>query len=231
MNNQKKSVAIIPARKGSKGLPKKNVRLMDGKPLICYAIEAATQAASFGQIIVSTNCEEVIDICQTYDEVTIIERPDELCTDNSGSLGLIKHAIEDQDLEPDSSITLLQPTSPLRTASQIKSAVKLFNGSTIVSVKKVDNHILKGYLAYTSNVVAIEHGRFFETPRQELPALYTHNGAIYVFSTAFLKNCSALFDGNERLFLMDDISSVDIDTEYDFQFAENVIQGRRNGVD
>ena len=156
MNGKMEIIALIPARGGSKGIPKKNIKNLRGKPLISYSIGSAKKTKYINKVVVSTEDKEIAEISREYD-AEIIERPEELAEDESSTIDTILHALEvlrAENYNPDI-IILLQPTSPLRNAEDIDSAIELFLNSdceSVVSVCEVEHpphwcfEIEEGYL-------------------------------------------------------------------------------------
>lgn len=147
MYNNKKFLAIIPARGGSKGLPGKNIKNLNGKPLIAYSIEAAIEANIFDKIIVSTDSEEIAKIALKYGAEVPFLRPRELATDNANSMDALFHAIEflKEQGEIYDYIMKLQPTSPLRTKKEILESVELLfekSAESIISVSECQHYPL-----------------------------------------------------------------------------------------
>jgi N-acylneuraminate cytidylyltransferase len=215
-------LAIITARGGSKGIPKKNIKLLNGKPLIYYTIEVARSIFSNNDICVSTDSDEIIEIVERCGLKTPFKRPPELATDTATSNDVLLHALnfyENLGFNYDV-IVLLQPTSPLRTVAQVKEAVSLYNDDIdmVVSVKEshapfvLCNENDAGYLEFVFNKSVIR--------RQDMSKYYEYNGAIYVINVQSLKNKGmANFDKKVK-YIMSPESSVDIDSMLDWRWAE-----------
>ncbi len=215
---------IIPARGGSKGIPGKNIKNLNGKPLIYYSIEVARQLTTDDNICLTTDSMEIIDVAKKCGLKVPFIRPTRLATDFAGSNEVILHAMEyyEKQKKKIQTIVLLQPTSPFREPQQIKEAMELMSGDIemVVSVK------LSSANPYYSIVEEDELG-FLKlskegsyTRRQDCPPVYEYNGSIYVINTNALK-CSSI-DKFTRVkkYLMDDIHSVDLDTQLNWDFAE-----------
>lgn len=226
----KEILAIIPARGGSKGVPRKNVRELNGKPLIGYTIEAAKKSNKVSRVVVTTEDIEIATVSKEYKAEVPYLRPDELSQDNSPTMECILHMLnyleKTEGYVPDY-VLLLQCTSPLRNYSHINEAIdKLLNSDydSIVSVCEAEVN------PYWANIFEgdklkyfIEEGRKI-TRRQELPNVYRMNGAIYLIKTEVLKK-QKTFEPEEVMgYIMDSYSSVDIDTEMDFKIAEAIIK-------
>ncbi|WP_346939223.1 acylneuraminate cytidylyltransferase family protein [uncultured Clostridium sp.] len=226
----KEILAIIPARGGSKGVPRKNVRELNGRPLIGYTIEAAKKSNRVSRVVVTTEDIEIATVSREYKAEVPYLRPDELSQDNSPTMECVLHMLnylEKTEGYVSDYVLLLQCTSPLRNHSHINEAIdKLLNSDydSIVSVCEAEVN------PYWANIFEgdklkyfIEEGRKI-TRRQELPNVYRMNGAIYLIKTEVLKK-QKTFEPEEVMgYIMDSYSSVDIDTEMDFKIAEAIIK-------
>jgi CMP-N,N'-diacetyllegionaminic acid synthase len=180
-------LAIIPAREGSKGVPKKNRRLVNKKPLIQFTIDAASQSASITRTIVTTDDPEIVRIAEAS-RVEVVHRPADLARDDSEVIDAVRHVVQtvypDGDPQLDA-IILLQPTSPLRKAADIDNALKLFfikNRNPVCSVVRCeDNHPARMYTVDENGNLRSLMPNLAGKRRQELPPVYHRNGAIYVF--------------------------------------------------
>lgn len=222
-------LVIIPARGGSKGIPHKNIKPLNGKPLIHYTIEEARQIVNDEDICVSTDDPEIIKCVENYGLKVPFIRPEELATDTAGTYEVLLHALEffEKQNRHYDAVLLLQNTSPFRKAEQIKEALKLYNNDIdmVVSVKECsanpyycvfeeDNN---GYLQ-----VCKGDGNIFR--RQDAPKVYEYNGAIYVINAEKLKTTHMHKLQKRVKYVMDDLSSFDLDTMWDWQLAENIIE-------
>lgn len=229
MYNGKTIIGLIPARGGSKGLPRKNLRPLHGKPLIAWTIDAALSSRSIDRVVVSTEDEEISEVSKTYGADVPFMRPSELATDEASSIGVVFHAIE--TLKASDShydyVILLQPTSPLRTVEDIDRAIEFsfsINAGAVVSVCETGHH------PYWANTLPADRNmKDFLRPeianknRQELPVFYRLNGAIYIASSAYLKLNSGFMNSDTYAYIMPLERSVDIDTELDLKFAEYLL--------
>lgn len=222
---------IIPARGGSKGIPRKNIKPLNGKPLIYYAIDTARAITSDESICVSTDDDDIIAVVEKYGLAVPFKRPAELATDTAGTYEVLLHALdfyEKQGRHYDV-VVLLQTTSPFRNAKQVDEALSLYkNGKGIemaVSVKEctanpyynVFEEDADGYLK-----VCKGEGNIFR--RQDAPKVYEYNGAIYVMDAKVLKT-THLHKMHRRIkYVMDDFTSFDLDTMWDWQIAEMMIK-------
>ena len=225
MYKEKSIFGLIPARSGSKGLPGKNVKPLLGKPLIAWTIKQAMASKYLDGVIVSTNDKEIAGISKRYGAEVPFMRPKELATDEAKSSDVILHAINwtEENDKPYDLVMLLQPTSPLRIKEDIDKAIELLfekRADAIVSVCEMEHH------PYWSNVLP-EDGcmKDFIKPeaarrRQELPAFYRLNGAIYLSYCNYLKQEKSFFGDKTFAYIMPRERSIDIDEELDFIVAE-----------
>lgn len=227
-----KILVIIPARGGSKGIPHKNIKLLNGKPLIYYTIDCARAICDDADICVSTDDDEIIHVVEDYGLKVTFKRPAELATDTAGTYEVLLHALnyyERQGKHYDV-VMLLQNTSPFRTAEHVKEALKLYSPEVdmVVSVKECpanpyycvfeeDNN---GYLH-----VCKGDGNIFR--RQDAPKVYEYNGAIYIMSVETLKTTHMHKMQKRVKYVMDDASSFDLDTMWDWQMAEMMVKKQK----
>ncbi|WP_353093815.1 acylneuraminate cytidylyltransferase family protein [Tissierella praeacuta] len=232
MIKDKGFLAIIPARGGSKGVPRKNIRLLNGIPLIGHTLMEAKKSKYLNRVIVSTDDEEIVKISRQFNGEVPCLRPKELAKDTSPTIDSIIHIInylkEKENYLPDY-ICLLQCTSPLRTYEDIDGAIEKllytdFDG--IISVCEVEvnpywtNVFEKDKLKYF-----IEEGKNI-TRRQDLPKVYRYNGAIYIIKTDILMDIKSFETENITGYIMSNEDSIDIDTITDFKIAEILMKER-----
>ncbi|HEX8563141.1 MAG TPA: acylneuraminate cytidylyltransferase family protein [Flavobacterium sp.] len=223
-----KFLVVIPARGGSKGVPGKNIRKLNGKPLIHFTVEAAREVFQDDEIIVSTDSEEIRECVEQTGLKVPFLRPAELATDTAGSNDVLVHALEfyrSKGREPDV-LVLLQPTSPFRTAQQIREALNLYRDDMdmVVSVKETKSNPY--YVLFEENAQGFlkksKESNFIR--RQDCPKVWEYNGAIYIINIDSLVAKS--LSGFDRIvkYEMDERSSHDIDTMLDWQIAESFLQ-------
>lgn len=227
MINGKSILAIIPARGGSKGVPRKNVKKLCGKPLIAWTIEEALKSKYIDKLVVSTEDEEIAQISKEYGS-QVIKRPIELANDNSSVNDTVSSVLNflksNEGYEP-SLILLLQCTSPFRKARHIDEAIyklSVSNAYSVVSVVKEENPIWWTKVIKENHYIEdyIEFDRKKYKVRQDFPELYRLNGAIYIVKAEeFYKN-SSLDVSNTIAYEMNKLDSIDIDNEIDFLFSE-----------
>jgi N-acylneuraminate cytidylyltransferase len=223
-----KYLVVIPARGGSKGVPKKNIKLLNNKPLIHYSVETARELFDDEDICVSTDSEEIKGIVESSGLEVPFLRPAELATDTAGSYEVLLHAINFQKEQGKvyDALILLQPTSPFRTVAHIKGALAKFslNIDMVVSVIETKSNPYYTLFEETEEgfLTKSKEGTF--TRRQDCPKVWEYNGAIYIINIAsLLKSPLSSFKKIVR-FEMDEISSVDIDTELDWIIAETIME-------
>lgn len=218
---------IIPARGGSKGVPGKNIKLLNGKPLIQYTIEAALEVTDKENIIVSTDSHDIKNVVENLGIRINSLRPKELASDTSSTYDVLLHELNilEKIGRYYDRLVLLQPTSPFRTGKHILEAWRLYNDDLdmIVSVKETKANpyfVLReedenGFLKPSK----ISHA----TRRQDVPKVWELNGAIYIINTKSLKEMPIVNFGKVKKYVMDELSSLDIDTALDWVVAENLL--------
>ena len=219
-------LAIIPARGGSKRLPRKNILNLCGKPLIAWSIEAALKSKYISKVVASSDDEEILNISNIFG-ADIIKRPDELASDTATTFDAIKHTID--NFKKYDYIVLLQPTSPLRNEKHIDEAIELLEekqADAIVSVCEMDHSPLwSNTLPKDGNMNNFLRDEVLNKRSQDLEKYYRVNGAVYICKTdKLLENKSFFLKDNIFAYIMDRKSSIDIDEEIDFLFAQRVIE-------
>lgn len=222
-----RTLVVIPARGGSKGIPRKNIKLFDGKPLIYYTIDCARAICNDVDICVSTDDAEIISVVKQYGLDVPFIRPDELATDTAGTYEVLIHALDfyEGKGEKYDVIVLLQNTSPFRTQEHVKEALSLYREDVdmVVSVKECAANPY--YCLYEENEEGFLHickgdGTIFR--RQDAPKVYEYNGAIYVMNAATLKTTHMHKMRRRVKYVMDELSSFDLDTMWDWKMAEMI---------
>lgn len=220
-------LALISARGGSKGVPRKNIRLVAGKPLIAWTIDAATKSNKLDRIVVTTDNEEIADISQQYGAETPFMRPPSLAQDKSSSIDAVIHALHwlqaNQNYCPDL-VILLQPTSPLRTTADINAAIHLLqkkNASSVIGVCKTPHHpYWAKKVDATGKLSDFQSKDRTYAQRQELPPAYMVNGAIYLSQSQQFATHKTFHITPSYAYCMPQDRSLDIDTEWDLQVAD-----------
>lgn len=219
-----KVLVVIPARGGSKGIPKKNSKRLGGKPLISYTIEAAMDLFPIENLCISTDDQEIKEIAESHGLVVPFMRPVELATDSASSQDVLLHAVDWYESNQFSieTVVLLQPTSPFRTSMHIKEAIDLYNPSTDMLVSVKESKANPYYNLFEENeesfLIKCNKGEF--TRRQDCPAVYEYNGAIYVINAASMKSKKIAAFQRVGKYLMSDLDSIDVDTHLDWKIAE-----------
>lgn len=217
---------VIPARGGSKGIPHKNIKLLHGKPLIYYSIDIARSLTNDEHICVSTDDEEIIKVVSDYGLKVPFVRPRELANDTASTNDVLIHALKYYESigKNYTAIVLLQPTSPLRLVENVRAAVKLYTDDIdmVVSVKLsssaavICEEDLDGFLTMTLNKDDVR--------RQDVKSYYEYNGAVYVINPISLKEKGLAHFSRIKKSIMEDINSIDIDTPFDWQLAEAILE-------
>ena len=224
-----KPLVVIPARGGSKGVPGKNIKLLGDKPLIQYTIDIAKEVFPSEVICVSTDNHKIKAVVEKLDLSVPFIRPAELATDYSGTNEVLLYAVnyyESKGYIPDTLI-LLQPTSPFRTAKHLREALNLFddNCEMVVSVRETKSNPY--FILREENdqgwLVKSKKSNFIR--RQDCPKVYEINGAIYIVGINVLKEKPMQELYRVRKYLMDEVSSHDIDSMLDWELAERIILG------
>lgn len=227
-----KLLALIPARGGSKRVLNKNIRPLGGKPLIAWTIEAALGAPELADILVSTDSPAIVQAAEAAGALVPWLRPSELATDTATSMAVSMHALQwyEQEKGPVDGLLLLQPTSPFRTTASIRRAIERFSAypqQSVVSFSPAVTHPMWCYRVDGNAIVPFMAGGDRTTRSQDLPPAYVINGAIYIASPAYLKQRGSFLGSDTVPFIMDDDrETLDIDTEWDWMLAENLLTGR-----
>lgn len=226
-----KMIAIIPARSGSKGLKDKNIRELNGKPLLAYSVEAAVSSGLFETVHVSTDSKDYADIAVAFGADEPFLRDAENAGDASSSWDAVREALRKyQEIgKVFDTCVLLQPTSPMRTAEDIKSAYELFkdrNAESLTSVTEVDHPVQWCFtLDETRSMKEFAASPYKNSRRQELEKHYRENGAIYIVKTDCISNPAFDFYTERCVaYVMDRNKSIDIDTLQDFVVAETIMK-------
>ena len=218
-------LGIIPARGGSKRIPKKNMKLLGGAPLISYTIKEGL-SSNLDAIVVSSDDSEILDFCSMFDLFTI-KRPNHLCTDESPTISTLQHALTTMGDKFDAVMTL-QPTSPFRKAHHINSAIELFESErcdSLVSIQKVPHNFS------FEKIMSIENDRLLLSDTlkrsQDILDTYARNGAaIYISNSGLIEEGRILGDCILP-FRMNKIDSIDLDDQEDWIIAEALMHFMR----
>lgn len=223
--------AFIFARGGSKGLPRKNIKLLDGKPLISYSINVAKSLNIFSNIFVSTDCNEIASVSREYG-ANVIMRPEDLATDSSPEWLSWRHAISyvASEYGKFDKFVSLPATSPLRNKQDINRAIKKLeesNSDICISVTPASRSPYFNMVKLTNSgtcSIAIE-SELDLYRRQDAPKLFDITTVVYATKVDFILNKKSIFDGNVVAIEVPKERAVDIDDIYDFIYAESLIKG------
>lgn len=226
-----KNIAIIPARSGSKGLKDKNIKEINGKPLLTYSIEAALDSKLFDTIYVSTDSESYAKIGVEYGAQVPFLRPAELASDTASSWDAVRCALKQYEEigKIFDTVTLLQPTSPLRTSEDILGGFQLFQenrAKAVIGVCEVEHSPL-----WCNTLPEDRKMDAFIKPesdkrRQDLETYYRINGALYIVDTKKIMETDQIYDAECYAYIMDQSHSIDIDTKLDFEIAKTMLAHR-----
>lgn len=231
MYGSRKILAVIPARGGSKGVPRKNIKQLVGKPLIAYSIEAAKRSVYVDKVIVTTDSEEIACISEDFGAEIPFIRPVELATDSSRSIDALVHAVTWMRLhaEPFEIVVFLQPTSPLRTGFEIDEAIETFFAHNMLGLASVAEVVENPVLMRRMDDHGILHPLLpigSTVRRQDMPKFYRVDGAIYINRCDEL-TCDTSLNDNPIAYVMPKMKSVDIDSFEDFKVAEQNLKELR----
>lgn len=224
-------LGLIPARGGSKGVPRKNIRLLCGKPLLQYTAEAALASQKLSRVVLTTDDQEIAEVGQRLGLEVPFRRPAELALDHTPSLPVVQHAVRTLETAGDrfDAICLLQPTTPMRRADDIDACIELYETSlpdAVISVLPVPAEYNPHWVYFQNADGSLHLSTGDETiipRRQELPAAYHRNGAVFVTNRDVLMNSNSLYGARVIGFPMDPDRSVNIDTEKDWERASRLI--------
>lgn len=220
-------LALIPARGGSKGIPRKNIKSIAGKPLIAWTIEAALCSRVLDAVVVSTEDEEIAEVARQWGAQVPFRRPAELARDDTPGINPVLHALE--QLPNFDAVLLLQPTSPLRTTEDIDACIGLaqdMQAPSVVSVSEPGKHPYWMYRLGADQRLQT----LIDVPpisrRQELPPVYAVNGALYYIRADWLRQHHAFVTTETVAYVMPPERSVDMDTLLDWKLAEMLLKER-----
>ena len=229
-----KVLAFIPARAGSKRVENKNIRLLNGKPLIGYTIEAARKSGHINRIVVSTDSEEIASVSKQFGAEVPFLRPEEISQSDSTEMQFFEHALDwflkNENYEPEL-IVLLYPTSPFRKPETIDGAVEEMlrhpEADSIRSIRLCSEHPYKMWVIEDGCLKPFVKGadpNIHTFSYQLLPTVYIQNASIYITRPSTIRNKKSPTGDIIVPFVMDEMESVDINTPLDFRFAEMVLE-------
>ena len=239
-----KNIAIITARSGSKGLPHKNIKPLAGKPLMAWTIEAAIKSGMFDTVMVSTDSEEYAKIAREYGAEVPFLRSEEMSGDRANSWDVVAEVLDEYKKlgREFDAFMLLQPTSPLRDAEDIKAAfeeLEATGGKSVVGMCECEHSPMLATafdktLSFNSNRMMVRKAFEREFPqfadnntylrRQAWPTFYRANGALYLVKVERCEEDRYIYDESCYAYVMPQENSIDVDTELDFVIAEAVLR-------
>ena len=232
-DGRERVLCTICARGGSKGVPKKNIRPLCGKPLIAHTIETALRCKALDRVVVSTDDPEIRDVALRYGAEAPFLRPAALATDQASKWPVLRHlvrALEDQECYTCDIVADLDPTAPLREVADVEACLRILveeRADVVVTVYEAPKNPYFNMVEYEGDSV-----RLSKVParpiacRQDAPPVYAMNASIYVMWRTFLMEKDGIFDGATRAYVMPPERSVDIDRELDFEFVEFLARRR-----
>lgn len=228
-----KVLAIIPARGGSKGVPKKNIKLLGDKPLIVHAIDCAKNSNKVTKVVVSSDSDEIIQIV-SQNNCQVIKRPEELAEDTSNVITAVEHVYKQLD-EVFDIIVLLQPTSPLRTSNDLDKIISMFEDDEkldgVISVVPFDDYHPARMYSLDEDLKMNSLQKDGETTRrQDLRSVYYRNGCFYAVRTNVFFTEKSFMVQNKKAYVMNPDWLLNIDTQRDFKIAEVLYEDWKNEI-
>lgn len=234
MIDQRNVIALIPARGGSKGVRRKNLRVVGGHPLIHFTLAAARGVRQIDLVYVSSDDDEILKYASQAGALTV-RRPNALAGDTTSAVEVVQHfatQLPEDIAKQNPYIIYLQPTSPLRTSQHIEAALSKMDKAdahTIVSVRELEKSPYKSFKLDANGMLeSLFDERLSNARRQDLPVTYIPNGAIYVFRISDFAERGGFPSNGSLPYVMNDIDSLDVDTEEDLRRLEIII-GTKNG--
>ena len=225
-----KILGLIPARSGSKGIPMKNIKKLNGKPLVAHTILAGLKSKNIDKILVSTNSKKISSISKKFGAEIPFLRPKELSGDTSKTIDVVKHTLkflnENESYVPDI-IVILQPTSPLRTSQMIDKSIILLknsNASCVLGVKKITQHPYNSFSNKQKFLKPFKNNFQKYSQRQALPELFYPTGSIYTFWRKTIEENNSYYGKKILPYILPEENSIDIDTPHDFFLAECIMK-------
>lgn len=225
-----KIYSIITARGGSKGIPRKNIKNLNGKPVIAYTIEASISTDLIENTYVTTEDEEISEISKQFG-AKIIERPPILAEDDASSVDVVLHSLDylEKKDEIPNFFVLLQPTSPLRNTKDIENAINLFienKCNALISVCEINHSSMLSLSLKNKYLEPNCDEKFLTKRRQDLPTYYSPNGAIYITTPKSLKKYKTFIPKKTIPYIMPKERSIDLDTPFDLKLAEFLLKNK-----
>lgn len=221
LENNRPVLALVPARGGSKGIRKKNLALLNARPLVWYTLQAAQASPAVDAVWLSSDDDEILQVGRDAG-VQLIRRPDELASDQASAVGVVEHflcTLPANIMLQDPVVLYLQPTSPLRTSRHISEALHMMRSRAVPSVMSVVEQRHSPFKCFKLDGQGLLQSLFDETlsnaRRQDLPATYLPNGAIYAFLASEFKTRGGFPSNGSAPYIMNDRDSVDVDSPDD----------------
>ena len=215
------TIALIPARGGSKGIPGKNIKLFNSKPLIYWSIQTALNSNYIDRVIVSTDDEEIAEVAKSYSAEVPFLRPKKFATDESPGIDPVIHALE--NIPNVDNVLLLQPTSPFRENKHVEEIFQLsseFNSDSVVSISLSKKHIDLFFYLNDNKKITGYNDKIKSLPRQQYQNLYTLNGSLYLSTKDSIFSNKSFITPKTIGYVMADKYSFDIDNQLDWELAE-----------
>ncbi len=226
-------LCTICMRSGSKGVKNKNLKNLNGKPLMGYTIEQAKKSKLFKHIVISTDSDEIAQMARTFGAESWFIRPDEMATDNAPKIPVIRHALLEAEMHYGlkfDTIIDLDATSPLRTMKDINKAYKQFvdqdSDILITACPSRKNPYFNMVEEVDGRIKKIKELKSSPIRRQDAPKVYDMNASIYIWKRSYLLNGGDLFTQKTSLYIMPEIRSIDIDSELDWAFVEYILSNK-----
>jgi len=231
MMGSRRILALIPARGGSKGVPRKNIRPVGGKPLIAWTIEAARASRHIDRVVLSSDDVEIIEVAQKLGCEAPFRRPAELATDEADAMSVVRHALSSLPEQYDY-LVLLQPTSPMRKTQDIDGAIELClarNAPACVSVCETEKSPYWMMTLGSDGAIApLVSADKIPDRRQDAPRAYALNGAVYVGAVPHLVGGQSFFAPGAMGYVMPKERSFDIDSELDLKLVDFLLREMRS---
>jgi CMP-N,N'-diacetyllegionaminic acid synthase len=224
-------VAIITARKNSKGLPGKNLLDLGGKPLIQHSFDVALESGVFDKIILSSDSKEAIKLAKSQKGIDVpFVRPGYLCGDKISQVEVVNHVLDFLIKKKIyvSHFVLLQPTGPFRKASEIREGVNLLKSGnkSVVGVTPVMHHPADYLIIDKENKISFLMPEFASKTRQSFPSVYFNNGGFYGCEIEFFQKNQFFYNAESAILMMGEETLIDIDTEFDMKLAKGLINSK-----
>jgi N-acylneuraminate cytidylyltransferase len=223
-------LAIVPARKKSKRLPGKNIRILGGKPLIAWTLELAKSIDLIADVMVSTDDQLIMEVAEKYKVLAPWKRPAHLSSDKASSADVCIHALDwyEENINKVDGLLLLQPTSPFRNQKTIINGIKLFlknKNKSVIGLSKSADHPEWSFKVINTRMYPCTDKTVFKSRSQDLYSSYSINGSFYICSPKFLRTNRSFYSSRSLPLIMNNPQeSIDIDTDWDWFIAESYLK-------